>query len=188
MNRLFHAHGEALQDELARLEKIRQLVEERPIAGGASVFDADVILLANTATFDEGDDGTHAAVTVEPRTAWLVRVQISGPFNNADNTLDVDIEASDDEGATFRVAHVFEQITNAMVITNGQTVFYGYVVVPQTVAGFTTCRLRAITDAAGTAPDLGTVGIACMSADLAGNYPTGVVGRNLIPDTIQRFA
>lgn len=153
-----------------------------------TVFDADLILLANTATFDEGDDGNHTAVDIEAGTSYLIMVQVGASWTGDTPLLDVSIELSDDAGSNYREALVFPQITESIVETGGQVTFYGYVAAPMSVAGQTALKMRAVTDCQGTDANLGTVGIRAMGCDLPQNYPTGLVNRNIIPDVYQRFA
>ncbi len=170
------------------LERAMQLVKDKPVAGGATVFDADVILLANTANFGEGDDGNHTAVTVESMTSWLIMVQVGSTWTGTSPTLAVTIEVSDDGGSTYREALLFPQIAEVDAETNGQVTYYAVVICPMPAAGYSTILMRAYTDAAGTTPDCGTVGIRAMALDLSGNFPTGIVGRDIRADSYQRFA
>ncbi len=159
-----------------------------PLAGGSPVWDEDLILLAATADFGEGEDGTHSAVTIEPSSAFLVRLQVGTTWTGTSPTLDLTIQMSDDNGSTFRNAVQFPQIAEADAETNGQEFYFEYCVVGQPAAGQVLAQMRAVTDALGTTPNLGTVSILVTGVDLPRNFPTGIVGRSLVGDVALRFA
>lgn len=152
-----------------------------PMMGGATAFQADVQLLIPTATFDDGDDAPagHTGVIIEPSTSWLFRLVVGTTWTGTSPTLDVGIDFNDNALAgTWRQAMDLPQISETDAETNGQAVYYFMATCGYTAAGATTCGMRARTTAAGTTPNLGTVGIEAMGLDLPSNYPTGIIGYN----------
>lgn len=143
-----------------------------------SVFDADVILLAEVDTFDAGDDGDGSAVVIEPNTAWMIRVRVGPVWTGTTPVLDVTVEFSSDGGSTWRESTVFPQIAEVDAETNGQVLYYAVAVAPQAEAGETTVSMRVVTLVGGASGETGTTSIEAMAIDLPGNFPTGIVGYN----------
>ena len=154
------------------------LLSKGPVAGGASVFDADVILVPLTANFGIANDepAGHVAVTVEPGTAWIIAVMTGPLWTGTTPLLDVNVQFSNDGGTTYRQSLIFTQITEAMIETDLQRVFYGVAVAGRAAATFSTLLMRARTTAGGTTPNLGTTGVFAMAADIPQNFATGPLG------------
>lgn len=131
------------------------------------LFDADLTA---------ANDLAGTAVDVEPGSGIAVGVEVAAAVTGGTTpSFQVNIEASDDGGSTYRVILAFPAITEAQIETAGQVRYIGYACTPPLDSAYTgkTIKLRSYITLGNADNTFEGVNVFVAGVQLPSNAPTG---------------